>query len=193
MNKFSSAIGGQSRSSSHLREMCPRCDLHLLTMGLQRATFLPSMMRGRPSHRPRRIAEWILRTRRRSVLQVRCTCMQERTKVLMTVAAGPTSVAAKENVQPHNVTTEDQQPTHSTGAEDKPLTNGTTPTEHQPLAANADAPPEKPTVAIPEEKVAITMEEPPPIKNVRTAPGMSATSGPLEDFPEGGDLYLRYD
>lgn len=32
------------------------------------------------------------------------------------------------------------------------------------------------------------MEEPPPIKTVRAAPGMSATSGPLEDFPEGGDV-----
>lgn len=29
------------------------------------------------------------------------------------------------------------------------------------------------------------MSEPPTIKAVRAAPGMSATSGPLEDFPEG--------
>ncbi|KAK4539939.1 hypothetical protein LTR36_009981 [Oleoguttula mirabilis] len=28
-------------------------------------------------------------------------------------------------------------------------------------------------------------DEPPPIKAVRAAPGMSATSGPLEDFPDG--------
>jgi len=31
--------------------------------------------------------------------------------------------------------------------------------------------------------------EPPPIKAVRAAPGMSATSGPLEDFPEGGTFH----
>ena len=37
-----------------------------------------------------------------------------------------------------------------------------------------------------EEKVAVLMDEPPPIKAARSAPGMSATSGPLEDFPEGG-------
>ncbi|KAK5123496.1 hypothetical protein LTR85_002534 [Meristemomyces frigidus] len=29
------------------------------------------------------------------------------------------------------------------------------------------------------------IDEPPPIKAVRAAPGMSATSGPLEDFPDG--------
>ena len=38
----------------------------------------------------------------------------------------------------------------------------------------------------PEEKVAVLGEEPPPIQPLKTAPGMSATSGPLEDFPEGG-------
>ncbi|KXT07898.1 hypothetical protein AC579_1628 [Pseudocercospora musae] len=36
-----------------------------------------------------------------------------------------------------------------------------------------------------EEKVAVNSEPPPPIKASKPAPGMSATSGPLEDFPEG--------
>ncbi|KAK4507673.1 hypothetical protein PRZ48_001408 [Zasmidium cellare] len=35
-----------------------------------------------------------------------------------------------------------------------------------------------------EEKVPVH-EEPPPVKALPSAPGMSATSGPLEDFPEG--------
>ena len=35
------------------------------------------------------------------------------------------------------------------------------------------------------DKILVASEEPPPIKAVRAAPGMSATSGPLEDFPEG--------
>lgn len=44
-----------------------------------------------------------------------------------------------------------------------------------PASANADT-----------EKVAVMQDEPPPIKPLKAAPGMSATSGPLEDFPEGG-------
>ncbi|KAI7009015.1 hypothetical protein KC362_g17394, partial [Hortaea werneckii] len=35
-----------------------------------------------------------------------------------------------------------------------------------------------------EDKIPV-MAEPPPIRTVKAAPGMSATSGPLEDFPEG--------
>ncbi|TKA79583.1 hypothetical protein B0A55_03374 [Friedmanniomyces simplex] len=39
-----------------------------------------------------------------------------------------------------------------------------------------------------EDKIPVNAEEPPPmVKAVRAAPGMSATSGPLEDFPEGGN------
>nr|POE49108.1 hypothetical protein CFP56_32258 [Quercus suber] len=36
-----------------------------------------------------------------------------------------------------------------------------------------------------EGKIAVLHEPPPPIANMKAAPGMSATSGPLEDFPEG--------
>jgi len=40
-----------------------------------------------------------------------------------------------------------------------------------------------------EDKIPINdHEEPPPIRRVLAAPGMSATSGPLEDYPEGGDF-----
>ncbi|KAK4958241.1 hypothetical protein LTR10_004667 [Elasticomyces elasticus] len=43
------------------------------------------------------------------------------------------------------------------------------------------------SIAAFEDKIPVTAEEPPPIKTVKAAPGMSATSGPLEDFPEGGN------
>ena len=82
----------------------------------------------------------------------------------------------RENVQPNGTTT---------AAEDKPTTNGTPATEQTNTLNHIE------THAQPEEKVAVTTEEPPPIKPVKAAPGMSATSGPLEDFPEGGDM--RFD
>jgi hypothetical protein len=43
------------------------------------------------------------------------------------------------------------------------------------------------SIAAFEDKIPVTAEEPPRIKTVKAAPGMSATSGPLEDFPEGGN------
>lgn len=78
-----------------------------------------------------------------------------------------------------------------------PVTNGTSPTE--PASTSTDAAPSAPpngttTTATTDSKPAAAdekmpaMEEPPPIKAVRAAPGMSATSGPLEDYPEGGDV-----
>ncbi|KAK5166821.1 uncharacterized protein LTR77_007550 [Saxophila tyrrhenica] len=75
----------------------------------------------------------------------------------------PPPPPAKENVPPP--TTTQQQPTP----------NGTPAQPHDTLNRTSSS----------EEKVAITMEEPPPIRAVRAAPGMSATSGPLEEFPEG--------
>ena len=88
--------------------------------------------------------------------------------------------AAKENVQPNGIV-----------PEDKPATNGTPATEHQPTADSAAANDEPSDPPSPEEKVAVTAEEPPPIKAAKAMPGMSATSGPLEDFPHGGDM--RFD
>ena len=41
------------------------------------------------------------------------------------------------------------------------------------------------TDEVEKEKVAGADQEPPVIKEVQDAHGMSATSGPLEDFPEG--------
>lgn len=73
-----------------------------------------------------------------------------------------------ENIQPHAITT--------TTEEDKPVPNGT-------AAPDQPAPSEQA-----EKKVAVMDDEPPPIKPAKPAPGMSATSGPLEDFPEGGDM-----
>jgi hypothetical protein len=89
------------------------------------------------------------------------------------VATEVQPAATKENVKPigtDTITTSTaEQPT-----KDLPPTPPTE--EEQPLQHTVSS----------EEKVAVTMEEPPPIKTGRTAPGMSATSGPLEEFPEGG-------
>ncbi|KAK3074140.1 hypothetical protein LTR53_003670 [Teratosphaeriaceae sp. CCFEE 6253] len=57
--------------------------------------------------------------------------------------------------------------------------NGVTPIETSPTSIHSNS-------AHFEDKIPVTDEEPPPIRAVRAAPGMSATSGPLEDFPEGG-------
>ncbi|OQO11200.1 hypothetical protein B0A48_05456 [Cryoendolithus antarcticus] len=61
-------------------------------------------------------------------------------------------------------------------------------TESTPQATSA-----KPDIL--DEKMPVMAEEPPEVKPVAAKPGMSATSGPLEDFPEGGaekDETLRY-
>jgi hypothetical protein len=75
---------------------------------------------------------------------------------------------ANENIPPIETTT------------DQITANGTTattePTEQKSPIPDSAA----------EEKVAVDQEEPPPIRTGPTAPGMSATSGPLEEFPEGG-------
>lgn len=72
------------------------------------------------------------------------------------------------------------------GTSEQPLTNGVSEEatteakkEHTPVPA------QHPHAMISDEKMPV-MAEPPPIAAVRAAPGMSATSGPLEDFPEGG-------
>ncbi|KAK0939473.1 hypothetical protein LTR29_008969 [Friedmanniomyces endolithicus] len=44
-----------------------------------------------------------------------------------------------------------------------------------------------PDAAASEDKIPVTAEEPAAFKPARVAPGMSATSGPLEDFPEVSD------
>ena len=79
---------------------------------------------------------------------------------------------AKENIPP----------TTTTATDDTPVTNGTTTATEEHTSEE-----QQPTDTT-QEKVP-KMEEPPPIKAVRAAPGMSATSGPLEDFPEGGDAH----
>ncbi|KAK3698969.1 hypothetical protein LTR37_016660 [Vermiconidia calcicola] len=103
-----------------------------------------------------------------------------------------------ESVHPNGTTTTSTTATTTTTMDDKPATNGTPLPEQQTMPVSqppvSQAPVSLPPVShtsgdMPpqsEEKVAVTMEEPPPIKTVRAAPGMSATSGPLEDFPEGG-------
>lgn len=93
---------------------------------------------------------------------------------LIKVVTDSQPTTATKDIQPNGTTTEDS-----------PTTDDTPVIDQRPPVNQID------TNAIPEEKVPVTMEEPPPIKAVRAAPGMSATSGPLEDFPEGGDM--RFD
>jgi hypothetical protein len=76
--------------------------------------------------------------------------------------------------------------------------NGTAPSTTTTTAAAAASP--KPTEVPPpakvssessrvvvDEKMPVMAEEPPEIKAKAAAPGMSATSGPLDDFPLEGD------
>jgi hypothetical protein len=92
------------------------------------------------------------------------------------VTADAQPPATKENVPPSTTAAT----TEATTSSEQATSNETAaPTQTDQLA-------QQPTNASTEEKVAVTMEEPPPIKDVKAAPGMSATSGPLEEFPEGG-------
>ena len=97
----------------------------------------------------------------------------------------------------HTIYAADEEPNTtatSTGDKSAPATaspaasapNGT-PTP-EPASDQPASPEEKAAPTSPEEKVSVMHDEPPPIKPAKPAPGMSATSGPLEDFPEGGDL-----
>ena len=101
--------------------------------------------------------------------------------VLTNSVATEQAAPNKENIPPN--------PTASTTAsasDEKAVANGTP--APPPISTSVTTGAEETTPASPEEKVAILNEEPPPIKTSKPAPGMSATSGPLEDFPEGGDL-----
>ncbi|EMC99576.1 hypothetical protein BAUCODRAFT_144978 [Baudoinia panamericana UAMH 10762] len=65
------------------------------------------------------------------------------------------------------------------------LLNPPTSEQQQKLVDPASKENETPrSISAVEDKIPV-MHEPPPIRAVRAAPGMSATSGPLEDFPEG--------
>ncbi|KAK6383339.1 hypothetical protein LTR65_009957 [Meristemomyces frigidus] len=83
----------------------------------------------------------------------------------------PAAPHAKENIQTngaaHSTSNPPAVPAINTGAVAAP--------SQQPIARMDDS-----------DKILVDeFDEPPPIKAVRAAPGMSATSGPLEDFPDG--------
>ena len=80
------------------------------------------------------------------------------------------ALTKKENVLPNGSAYEQERPTEKVAT---PVDSATT---QSPLAKFDDG------------KIVVN-DEPPPIQAVRAAPGMSATSGPLEDFPEGGDMH----
>lgn len=93
----------------------------------------------------------------------------------------PATADAKENAQPNGI-----------AAGSSPMTNGTptSATTNTEQSTTNSAPVEHTSnPSSYDEKIPVTMEEPPPIKEVRAMPGMSATSGPLEDFPEGEFQY----
>lgn len=85
----------------------------------------------------------------------------------------PANAPAKENLQPNGLLTEPDKPTVNTVA----ATKAAEPTLQQPVQRVGEIEGD--------DKIPV-MSEPPTIQPVNTAPGMSATSGPLEDFPEGG-------
>ena len=106
-----------------------------------------------------------------------------------TETTDPAPATSKENVPPQvNGTSSANASTDTPTA--PPTTTDSTPAAAAPATADSTNPStttETTKTAPSDEKMPTTMEEPPPIKTVRAAPGMSATSGPLEDFPEGGD------
>jgi hypothetical protein len=74
--------------------------------------------------------------------------------------------------------------------------NGTAPPTTTTTAASSSKPEvqspakvssESSRAAVVDEKMPVMAEEPPEIKTKAAAPGMSATSGPLDDFPLEGD------
>lgn len=99
-----------------------------------------------------------------------------------TQTADPSPAVPKENIPPQtngtaptNPTTSSSSPTDTTTT--APATTDSTTTDTKPAPSDEKMP---------------AVEEPPTIKTVRAAPGMSATSGPLEDFPEGGDTLKEH-
>nr|OQO20814.1 hypothetical protein B0A51_11954 [Rachicladosporium sp. CCFEE 5018] len=66
--------------------------------------------------------------------------------------------------------------------------NGIAPVSSETQPALAESTPQATSAkpGILDEKMPVMAEEPPELKPVAAKPGMSATSGPLEDFPEGG-------
>lgn len=108
--------------------------------------------------------------------QAPTTAVDTDTNAATTESSNSASPAVKENVPPQINGASPVNPTASSTT-DNPATAPT---------AGSSATDSKPAPS--DEKAPTTGEEPPPIKTVRAAPGMSATSGPLEDFPEGGDV-----
>lgn len=82
----------------------------------------------------------------------------------------PATADAKENARPNGTAVEIPKIATNHAIADTTIP----PLQHSPKPRFDDA-----------DKIPVISEEPPPIKAVRVAPGMSATSGPLEDFPEG--------
>lgn len=88
----------------------------------------------------------------------------------------PAVAANKENLQPNP---------ESTASEGLPTDAppAATPQQLQPATPTSPTPVQEPRD---DDKMLVTEEPPPPIVVPKVAPGMSATSGPLDDFPEGG-------
>jgi hypothetical protein len=105
---------------------------------------------------------------------------QVSTQDAQSVAAENDRPVAAENVKP------------VTAAENvKPTATVPTSATTTSSGAGADVPPATKFATAPariiDEKMTVMAEEPPEIKTKAAAPGMSATSGPLDDFPMEGD------
>jgi hypothetical protein len=85
--------------------------------------------------------------------------------------------ANSENIKPNGSTVPSTTPTTTTAA--------AAPKTELPPPAKVSS--ESSCAAVVDEKMPVMAEEPPEIKAKAAAPGMSATSGPLDDFPLEGD------
>jgi hypothetical protein len=93
------------------------------------------------------------------------------------VAPQASQPANSENIKPNGSTVPSTTPTTTTAA--------AAPKTELPPPAKVSS--ESSRAAVVDEKMPVMAEEPPEIKAKAAAPGMSATSGPLDDFPLEGD------
>lgn len=71
------------------------------------------------------------------------------------------------------------------GAGTQPATTTATTTTTTSLTTKPTSPTHQRAPSYEDKILASEPDEPPPIRPIQVAPGMSATSGPLEEFPEG--------
>ncbi|KAK5129190.1 hypothetical protein LTR08_003764 [Meristemomyces frigidus] len=99
--------------------------------------------------------------------------------------AAVTNPAAAESHPAHITSTAERLNPATAMGKENAVPNDALSDASEPLALDTVAAQQRITRLDDSDKIVVGTEEPPPIKAVKAAPGMSATSGPLEDFPEG--------